>query len=67
MTNVDYYALRNTYENLMYRGEQRQGQALMNALWRVHPDLYNEIHGTDADCFYDDSKVPAFYKRIGYW
>lgn len=45
---------------------QRRGQALYNHL-RHHPALHdfaNKITGTEADCFYDDKKIPAFYTAL---
>ena len=46
-------------------GAQREGQALMNALYFINADLAAEIHGTDADCFYDDDRVYLFLRRVG--
>ena len=45
-------------------GRQRLGQALMNSLFNVDADLYFLIDGTDADCFYQDEKVPAFLAAV---
>lgn len=45
--------------NLRDKG-QRRGQARMNTLRLIAPDLYQIVTGTDADCFYDDSKTTAF-------
>ena len=45
-------------------GEQRRGQAWMNALWQTDPDLYDEVSGTDADCFYDDHRIDIFKARV---
>lgn len=43
---------------------QRKGQAWMNALGVNAPYLYIKVHDTEADCFHDDSRIPAFYKKI---
>lgn len=40
------------------------GQALMNALADIDPALYRKITGTDADCFYLDSHIPAFWEAV---
>jgi hypothetical protein len=40
--------------------EFRLGQAHMNVLRVQRPDLYDEVTGTSADCFYLDERVPAF-------
>ena len=36
----------------------RQGQAFMNALWTVRPDLYEVLTGTTHDPFYRDDNLP---------
>lgn len=43
---------------------QRKGQALMNALYMCDEELYTAITGTDADCFYDDKRIPEFTKAV---
>ena len=45
--------------------DQRRGQALMNALFDVRPDLYDALHGTDADCFYSDKRIVNFMEVLG--
>ena len=42
----------------------RRGQALFNYLAVAHPELAEKIRATEADCFYDDKKIPAFLDRI---
>jgi len=42
------------YENEF---ELRHGQAIMNVLYLIRPDLHKKIMGTDFDCFYDDGTV----------
>lgn len=42
----------------------RRGQAWMNALAEVDFDLYAEVTGTEADCFYNDNKIDAFKQRV---
>lgn len=64
--SVDFDALRHAADEMLSDGRQRQGQALMNALWTVAPGLYVQVFRTEADCFYDDAKIPAFYRAIGY-
>lgn len=44
--------------------KHREGQSLMNALHLINLPLYVEITATDADCFYNDSKIPAFFNEI---
>ncbi len=52
-------------------GNQRRGQALMNALFDVRPDLYRDIVGTDADPFYTSdykyftsATIKKFFERL---
>jgi hypothetical protein len=35
----------------------RRGQSLMNVLHGVWPEKYQQITGTDRDCYYDDNKI----------
>lgn len=37
----------------------RYGQSLMNVLHGVCPEKYQQITGTNNDCYYDDNKVKA--------
>lgn len=53
------------YNEMRRDGAQREGQALMNALYFIDAEMYDEIHGTDADCFYSDDKILAFFRRTG--
>jgi hypothetical protein len=42
----------------------RRGQAMMNELYRIRPDLYNAIGATENDPFYQDSRIPNFIELI---
>lgn len=42
----------------------RRGQALFNALYSMDPGLANQISGTDADPFYDDSREQLFTEAV---
>lgn len=44
--------------------ELRYGQALMNALHKLNPELYNTINGTDVDPFHGDDRIGKFYTVI---
>lgn len=46
------------------QGKQRRGQAWMNALHDVDAELYDRIHSTEADCFYNDRKIDAFKEAV---
>jgi hypothetical protein len=52
------------YEIARLKVGQRKGQALMNALFEVNPELMEEISLSEADCFFDDSRIPAFCKIL---
>ena len=45
---------------------QREGQLLMNALQILDPELALILvqEYPQADCFYDDSKIPAFFELM---
>ena len=41
-------------------GAIRKGQAYMNVLYEIRPDLYGAITSTDSDCFYNDDNIDNF-------
>lgn len=43
---------------------QRKGQAIMNALARFRPDLYNFASGAIWDPFYRDDDMTRFWREI---
>lgn len=47
-------------------GAIRKGQAYMNVLYEIRPDLYGEItiNQPQVDCFYNDTKVEAFMEFL---
>lgn len=47
-----------------YRPELRPGQAAYNALHFLDPAMAAELHSSDADPFYDDTKLPAFWAAL---
>lgn len=42
----------------------REGQAYMNVLFEMYPEIYKRITGTEYDCFYDDSRIFHFFSEI---
>lgn len=44
---------------------QRPGQARMNALATIAPELHEEITGTEADCYYSQEKH-YFFDEVVY-
>lgn len=43
---------------ISHQSNQRYGQFLMNRLHGYYPEVYYQIP-PEADCFYDNSKVPT--------
>ena len=42
----------------------RKGQAYFNYLYQLHPDVADEIRGTEFDPFYNDSRIEKFLNKI---
>ena len=64
MTNTFDYDefMHNANAAYMYHPEhQRYGQFLMNYLTQHHPDI---LVLDEADCFYNDTKVPKFMRFL---
>lgn len=43
---------------------QRRGQAVMNALFEVAPEVYRIINGTENDPFYNDKNLGFFWTSV---
>lgn len=43
---------------------ERKGQALMNILATEYKEVSDLIHGTEADCFYEDKKIKNFWNKL---
>lgn len=43
----------------------REGQALFNVLHQHYPDISAKLYQTDADTYYKDSNIPAFWEELG--
>ena len=52
--------LLEVYKNRYMSFGLREGQSYMNSLYDINPSLYEEVSGTDADCFYVDDNIPQF-------
>jgi len=67
--NQPFQDLKNKAKETHHQSSLRYGQAIMNLLFSRHPEIYQEITGTELDCFYDDEKVENLLeyleKRIG--
>lgn len=44
--------VNNIYDNTEH--DMRYGQIIMNILFQIWPEKYNEISRTEYDCFYED-------------
>ena len=51
------------YEKLN-KSQWRKGQKAFNDLHQTNPDIANEIRGTLADPFYNDSRLPIFQDKV---
>lgn len=63
LTDKEWVKLTRIFVRYYNQG-LRPGQSYMNALNDINPDLYVEITGTDADCFYDDNKLIDFMRYL---
>ena len=63
LTDKQWVELTTITVDTVHKG-LRHGQAYMNALHYINKDLYNQITGTEADCFYDDNKIVNFIKFL---
>ena len=42
----------------------RVGQSIYNCAYSIFPDVVDEIHGTENDCFYHDERIEDFLKEV---
>ena len=63
----------NTLKHLVYQQANRDrnlypclrmGQALFNSLYQFTPEVADKIRATIDDPFYDDRKIPNFWKKV---
>jgi len=64
LSNVEYDEFIKMFSNCLENKHLRIGQCFMVALSKINRNLYDEIIGTEYDCFYDDNKVNKFLKYI---
>ena len=56
--DITFLAFLKKVEDLWYQhGDLRYGQSVMNVLYEVWPEKYEEIKNTETDCFYDEKVV----------
>lgn len=65
LNNKEWINLINQLVYFLHLNEELQpGQAYMNALHDIKPELYEEIIGTAYDCFYDDKNILNFISYL---
>lgn len=47
-----------------YHPHWRYGQSVFNTGFDLHPELFEQIRGTEADPFHQNSRVPAMVEQI---
>ena len=58
MTSKEWVSLINKLVDSLHKHpELRYGQAMINSLHDIRPDLYQRVTGTENDCFYNDNKI----------
>lgn len=63
LSNQDFIELVKRSIDLTNQG-LRVGQSFMISLSEMNNDLYNDITGTDNDCFHEDEKLINFFKYL---
>jgi hypothetical protein len=62
-TFLDHQAARSNGK-IKAENQWRYGQTVMNVLWEVWPEKYQEIKGGDCDCFYQNSVVESALNKL---
>jgi hypothetical protein len=61
---VDFDLINQMAQQRVERENQRQGQALFNALSEFYPAAAKLIAGTSADPFYRNDKISQFWNAL---
>lgn len=65
LTTKEWIAITEQVTSLMAQHRLRMGQAYMNALNSIKPELYKEITQMESiDPFYKDKNLPAFFEYL---
>ena len=56
--------LRSAGSRMKDYPHERTGQAYVNALWFFDRDIYDRLHATGVDPFYDDERLPDFLYAV---
>jgi hypothetical protein len=62
-TFLSHQAARSN-DKIKAESQWRYGQTIMNVLWEVWPEKYQEIKGSNCDCFYDNSSVESALDKL---
>jgi hypothetical protein len=60
-TFLEYQVSREKVSDV---NQWRYGQTVMNVLWDIWPEKYNEIKGTDIDCFYNNAIIRLTLEKL---
>lgn len=63
-TKIDDTFMGNQPPKVSAANRWRYGQTLMNVLWDVWPEKYNEIKDSDIDCFYSNRTVAMVINKL---
>ena len=62
--HISYGAYLSPIDTSSSFGNIRIGQAYMNRLSAMRPDLHEKLIGSPNDPFYDDGRLPEFFKFL---
>ena len=64
MKEIDYSKNIQLHIKVQNKPEEwRLGQAYFNYAYELYPEETNQLRGTEYDCFYDNNKIPVFWKN----
>jgi hypothetical protein len=52
------------FHSSSYKAQLRYGQYIMNELYNIWPEKYNELTNSDYDCFYDNTRVKFTLEKL---
>lgn len=61
---VDDTFMSNQPPKVSAANRWRYGQTLMNVLWDVWPEKYNEIKDSDINCFYNNHTINMVLNKL---
>lgn len=63
-TTFDDYILAVKAAEVDHSGFERCGQSAFNVLYKLRPDLSEQVRGTHIDPFYDTSNLSNFFDWV---